>query len=428
MFKGWLGTTQLDPAGGRTYSETVARGFYARPEGGLVGKYDNVRTYWEDQVTRSLLRPYLQELVTQRSDAQRGVRILDLGCGAGQGYELLTHIAKLGLTMEVARQYVLPPEQIESYLGVDLSDAMVEQGRENYRSVAHVAFTRADLRDGLAAAITDESAFDLYFSSYGALSHLDTDGLRKCLGAITRHSRPGSLAVLDLVGQYSPEWPGYWHFESESEKVREYSMSYLYPDAERRSGSVERFPIRFWTGEEVRNVCAEISASNGIPLEVLAMQDRSLFVGRHTVTNEYDTCLPPLRTVVNSLFELNRRTALDELLVDFRPVEGMTRISDFFSEFATCWNRLTEFTFIRLSDPRIGLVSLDGWSQFPAPLQAALMTMDRVIHSVSWMNLGDIRANIIEPQLAYLLRQLEQAMQQGLGCGHGLLAVVRVGE
>ena len=129
MFKGWLGTAQLDPAGGRTYSETVARGFYARPEGGLIGKYDNVRTYWEDQVTRSLLRPYLQELVTTRSEEQRGVRILDLGCGAGQGYELLTHIAKLGLTMEVARQYVLPPEQIESYLGVDLSEAMVEQGR-----------------------------------------------------------------------------------------------------------------------------------------------------------------------------------------------------------------------------------------------------------------------------------------------------------
>jgi len=28
----------------------------------------------------------------------------------------------------------------------------------------------------------------------------------------------------------------------------------------------------------------------------------------------------------------------------------------------------------------------------------------------------------VEPQLAYALRQLEQSLQQGLGCGHSLLA------
>ena len=420
------GTVQLDPAGGRTYSETVARGFYGRPTGGLFGKYDNVRTYWEDQITRVTLRLFLQELVDARSAARRGVRILDLGCGAGQGYELLTCIAKLGLSMEVARQYVLTPAQIECYLGVDLSDAMVEQGRENYRSVSHVAFKHADLRDGLAV-VRQEPPFDIYFSSYGALSHLDTAGLKTCVSDIARHGRPGSLIVLDLVGRYSPEWPGYWHAERDEEKIRDYSMSYLYPEEERRTGGVERFPIRFWTGEELRSVCAEISASQGVPLEILDLRDRSIFVGRHTDTNEYGTFLPPLRGVVNGLFELNQRTALDQLLVDYRPVNGADGLNQFFGEFTMCWNRLVEYTFIRLSDPRIGPMSVEGWRDFPAPLQTALMTVDRVIHSVSWMDLGDTRANTVEPQLACLLRELEQTMQRGLGCGHALLGVVRVG-
>ena len=33
---------------------------------------------------------------------------------------------------------------------------------------------------------------------------------------------------------------------------------------------------------------------------------------------------------------------------------------------------------------RIDLVAMDGWSEFPPPLQVALMTMDRVIDSVSY--------------------------------------------
>jgi len=38
----------------KTYSDTVARGYYGKHVGGLFGKHDNVRTYWEDQLTRLL--------------------------------------------------------------------------------------------------------------------------------------------------------------------------------------------------------------------------------------------------------------------------------------------------------------------------------------------------------------------------------------
>ena len=44
------------------YSEAVKSGLYAKRTG-LVGKYDNVRRYWEDEITRRFLRPHLMKLV-----------------------------------------------------------------------------------------------------------------------------------------------------------------------------------------------------------------------------------------------------------------------------------------------------------------------------------------------------------------------------
>ena len=42
---------RADTSGSWTYTETVARGHYETNNGGLFGKHDNVRTYWEDEVT-----------------------------------------------------------------------------------------------------------------------------------------------------------------------------------------------------------------------------------------------------------------------------------------------------------------------------------------------------------------------------------------
>ena len=44
------------------YTEAVSSGLYAK-RSGLVGKYDNVRRYWEDEITRIFLRPHLQRLI-----------------------------------------------------------------------------------------------------------------------------------------------------------------------------------------------------------------------------------------------------------------------------------------------------------------------------------------------------------------------------
>ena len=413
--------------GERTYAETVARGFYGKNVGGLFGKYDNVRAHWEDAMTRVALRPFVRDRVERCNRAGRGVRVLDLGCGAGQGYEQLVRIDSRDLDLADEHRYVLRPEQIELYLGLDLSAAMVEKGRENYHGFSSVKFAVADLREGLGE-FRSKAPFDIYFSSYGALSHLEADALERLLGDIATHAQPGAIVVLDLLGRYSPEWPGYWSAKSEEEKVQPYSMSYLYPPTERQSGVVERFPIRFWTGDEVRDLAARITDASGVTVRVNELLDRSIFVGRHVDTNEYGTSLPPLRSLVNQLYEQNLRTNLEKLRAFYRDVPGADELNRLFREFTTCWNVVVDFTIERLRGTRLNLVDLEGWRDYRAELQMALMTIDRIIDGVAWIDVGDVRANVIEPQLAYVLRRMQHQMQEGRGCGHGLVAILQIGE
>ena len=89
------------------------------------------------------------------------------------------------------------------------------------------------------------------------------------------------------------------------------------------------------------------------------------------------------------------------------------------------WNVVVEYCQQRMWRS-CSLIELSGWSDFTKPLQFALMTVDRAIADVSWMWYGDPRANIIEPQLGYALRTLEYEMQRGWGCGHGLLAILKI--
>lgn len=414
-----------DLSGTWTYSETVARGLYEKPVGGLFGKHDNVRTYWEDELTRIALRPHVRERVVACAAAGRRMRIIDLGSGSGQGYELVTRIRQTDLSLEDAQRYVLTPEQIELYLGVDLSDDMLEQGRHNYQHIPHVRFQHADLREGLGS-VGRETPFDMYFSSYGSLSHLGGEDLKTCLRGIARHANPGALVVLDVMGRFSPEWPGYWNLDRDDDKVRPYSMSYLFSEHERRARDIERFPLRFWTGPEVRELCVEIGRDTGVGVEVVELFDRSIFVGRHVDTREYGTSLPPLRRQVNRLYEQNIRTHLDHLLVDYRPSEGPADLNAFFGRLSFCWNTVVEFAQARLAGTRIDLAEMPGWREFPPALQMALVTMDRIVDSVAWIDVGDVRANIIEPQLAYVLRRMQSRLQQGMGCGHGLVAVLRI--
>jgi SAM-dependent methyltransferase len=417
----------IEQQGHSAYATTIADGHYGRPVGGLSGKHDNVRTCWEDLLTRLVMRSAVRDRVQHTASRGRGVRILDLGCGAGQGYELITRIDEEGLSREDAPRYVLPASQVGLYLGLDLSDAMLEQGRINYRGTPGVVFAQADLGEGLGPAGTEEP-FDVYFSSYGSLSHLDLPQFRRCLREVARQASPGAVIVLDLIGRLSLEWPRLWQARSDAEKYQPYSMSYVYEPADRERAAIESFPIRYWTGEELRAECDRVGAEAGVELEILELTDRSVMVGRHVDTREYGCTLPPLRGRVNRLFEPNVRSPLGSLRVSLEPLGATGEVAEFFATLVRSWNQIVDFTIERLRGTRVDLVALDGWRRFPAATQLALMTMDRLVDSMSWIDIGDVRANILEPHLGYVLARLEYALQRGLGCGHGLVAVLRVGS
>ncbi|WGT67399.1 hypothetical protein [cyanobacterium endosymbiont of Epithemia clementina EcSB] len=203
-------------------------------------------------------------------------------------------------------------------------------------------------------------------------------------------------------------------------------MSYLYFEPVRQKIDIESFPIRFWTGAEVRELTQEITSNTGINLEVVKLVERSILVGRHTDTRAFNPKLKQSRRLINSLHEDYLRTNLEELILDATIFPGHQFITPLLHELINSWNILINFTLHRLSHD-FSLPELQGWDDFPKPLQFALMTMDRVISDVSWMWYCDPRANIIEPQLGYALSTLEYEMQQGWGCGHGLIAVLKIG-
>lgn len=415
-----------------TYADAVKRGDYDTHVGNLTGKHDNVRSYWEDQLTRLTLRPYIAELVDRKRDAQEKVRILDLGCGAGQGYQLITKIDQRDLDLGLNHQRVLEAEDIGAYIGIDLSESMIGRGNELYADDPAVHFRQGDLNKGLAP-VADEKPFDLYFCAYGSLSHLEAASLQSLLGEIADEAADGSVIVMDLLGRNSLEWPAYWTAQTDAEKYRDYSMSYLYRDAHNRitpGVEIERFPMRFWTGDEIDRLVHHVNvaaAKRGTQLNVRKKFDRSIFIGRHIDTGEYNANLKPMRRVVNCLHEDYMRTDIAQLFWEPKliPEHPDARVNEFFEQLMTSWNTLIDFFQARLRG-KVSLANVKGWDKFSGPLQFAMMTMDRVINSTEWMWYGDPRANIIEPQLGYTLRSLEHNLQQGLGCGHGFVVVVEV--
>ena len=52
--------------------------------------------------------------------------------------------------------------------------------------------------------------------------------------------------------------------------------------------------------------------------------------------------------------------------------------------------------------------------------------MKRVVRAAAGTNIGTPRTSLVEPQLGYCLRELEIGLQKGLGCGHGLVAILEM--
>jgi len=413
----------------KAYSQAVNTGTYDKSSG-LSGKYDNVRKFWEKQITSIFLRPALNDIVERKRKKLGRIRILDLGCGSGDAYDLIMNVTTKDPGIYDYITAAITPDNLKEYVGVDVNEDLLAQAEEYYGNNPKMRFIRGDISSGLPDAVSAEEPFDLYFTSYGTLSHFHDEDNAKLIADICRHAPAHALFVGDWLGRYSYEWQDLWHHPVSKEYFMDYCISYIYPDEKRNRTDVSAFPLRLITRDEIMSVIDRASQEAGVEIRPLAFYDRSIFVGRHLDTGDYNKHCPPLRSHVNSLFEAYVRTDLESLLVDYTPRKNFDHLNNFFEMFFMSCNALVKYTIELLSayDCEKGVLHAtpEIFPYYPEPLKKVMHTICRVTEGVGWLKHGDVRANVIEPQLAYSLRELEMDLQPGTGVGHSLAGIFEI--
>ncbi len=103
------------------------------------------------------------------------------------------------------------------------------------------------------------------------------------------------------------------------------------------------------------------------------------------------------------------------LLFDYAPKPGFGAINAFFQSFPIAWNAVVY----------AAIDALEHWDdaewlrqpapeEYPDPIRAPMRTIRDVVRNVQWFRMGDPRANVVEPQLGYILRNLELIARRDL--------------
>ena len=414
----------------KAYTEAYRTGKYEKVSG-LEGKYDNVRRFWEDDITRIFLRPYLREIVERKQNRLERLRILDLGCGSGDGYELLMDVTERDPGIYEYEVNVITPDVLSLYMGIDINPALLKQAEDIYAGNDKMIFLQEDFSSGLP--IKDkEPPFDVYFTSYGTLAHNRDDVTIELLADIARHIQGTGLIICDWLGRYSYEWQDLWNESSQEETFMDYRISYIFPEEERAHADIQSFPLRILCKDEVMRMVKEASKRAGVEISPRILFDRSIFVGRHMDTRDYNCHCPKMRRAVCSLFEWNLRTDLQTLLIDYIPKQGFDHLNNFFEGFSLSWNALIKYVVQILSSYDMDSKTVKDPPEippfYPDFLKELLRMVGQVITGAGWVPWGDPRANFIEPILGYALRSMEINMQKGYGFGHGLIGVFEVSK
>lgn len=414
------------------YSEAVKSGLYAK-RSGLVGKYDNVRLYWEDELTRHFLYSPLKKLVDRVRAGVRRIRILDLGCGSADGFELLAGVRHRDADLRLSQVQLLGSDVLGLYKGVDLNEELLQQAAEIYGDNPKILFEQADFTHGLPLA-KDEKPYDLYFSSFGTFSHHNDDETAIALIAeIARRTPEYCILMCDWLGRYSYEWQSLWTNDLSENRNMDYVISYIYEKDEReqRQDELQHLCLRLICRQEAEHIIQEAGHRAGAAIRPLVYFDRSIFTGRHMDTAEYNPYAQPLRQAVNSLHEVNLRTEINSVKIDYVPKEGFEFLNDSFERLQMCWNALVEYVDQLMESYDNTAKAFPSElppipASYPAPLREAMDKMRRVIEGVGWLRYGLPRENIIEPQLGYALRHMMSQLQPGLGCGHGFCGIFEI--
>jgi SAM-dependent methyltransferase len=400
------------------YDEALSSGQYQRPSG-LRGKYDNVRRFWEDEQLGLYLRPHLEELVAGVQERGSRLRILDLGCGSGDGLEMLTSINRSQSSVADHDAKVISPGIIDVYQGIDINDGLLRQAQLAYRGKPNFLFSLADFND---CELVSDQPYDLYLANYGTLSHNSDEQTVSLLTRIARRAEPGAIIVIDWLGRFSYEWQTLWTEDFEQNQWLDYVISYIHSGGDIPRQNLTHFPLRIMGRSEVMRVYEQVREAVNGNITLLSLADRSSLVGRHMDTGEYNPYCQPLRRFVNSLFEPNLGTSLDKLVVHYVPREGFDEINAYYQRLTECWNYLVLSTKALLEQN----TPPQAPPRAPVIVKRALSALKRIVGAVAAIKTGHPRANLAEPQLGYYLKEIEMGLQRGLGCGHGLVAIFKV--
>ena len=409
----------------KAYLEAIQHGRYSEKVGELRCKYDHVRIQFEDFITAFYLRPYLEKIVESKVDGSgEGLRFYDLGCGTGDGYELLSKMAGTTKLSEFDNR-LIQQDMMSQYKGIDLNLDLLKEARNLFGDYDHVDFCKGNFSNGLPLE-EGEEPYDLYFTSYGTLSHCNDEELEKLFVDVGKHANNGSIMLCDFIGRYSYEWQDLWTDNPEEQPYIDYLINYLYAEQDRDKVEVSSFPLRLMSPPEVNRVLEKASRKAGVELKVERYFDRSLFVGRHIETGTYNGNPQPLRLMVSSLFERGLRTYFPDLKVSFRPRKGFDWQNEALQTLADSWNALVDYTMVLMEhyDSDEELLPYPPPTKVK-PLERAYRVMRQTLEGSKGLY-GDIRADLIEAQLGYALRSLEMSLQKGNGLAHGLVAIVQV--
>ena len=404
------------------FESAVKMGFYGLDRGGLLGKKDNVRKYWEDLFTKLFVLPALCQLRKTRDQ----LRIVDMGCGSGEGFELLTHVPYVPHHEPPRSGFLLWRGDIRQYVGLDISPAMIEQGCENYKGHDNVMFRQHDLSQGFPL-LTDEP-FDFYFSSYSSMSHLTEAQLQTLAEQIFKHASPGACVLFDMLGRYSPEWPTYWG--RSNKEMLPYNMAYLLPPESRSPQNIEWYQLSYWTAAELRELVRQAANRIGRKINV-HVADRSILIGRHMETGQFGANIQMLRSQVNRLFDRDYRGEVSQLRVDIGRIRGLSElpaeVTQRVARYCDYWNRIVNL-LEALMHSRNNLVqhSIESAQAEVPELTEDMKMLTWLYRSSSRFPVADFWASVMGPQVACVLRNLEMNLGEGLGCGHGLLAMVQL--
>lgn len=408
------------------YLEAIRHGRYSEQVKGLRCKYDHVRTQFEDFITTYYLRPYLEQVLKlkESSTGSEGLRFYDLGCGTGDGYELLSKMAREARLSQFDTR-LIQEDMLDQYKGIDLSIELLKEAENLFGDYEHVDFCKRDFSNGLPLE-EGEEPYDLYFTSYGTLSHCTNDELEKLFTDMGKHANNGSLILADFLGRYSYEWQNLWTKNPEEVTYMDYVINYLYAEEDRDEVELSSFPMRLMTPDEVMAILDKAARNAGVKLEVERFFDRSLFVGRHIETGTYNGNPQPLRLMVSSLFERGLRTYFPDLKVDYKPRSGFDEYNAPLQVLAESWNALVDYTMNLMEhyDSDEELLPYPPQTSVK-PLERAYRVMRQTLEGSKGLY-GDIRADLVEAQLGYAIRSLEMNLQQGKGLGHGMVGIIRV--